>query len=254
MFLAADTTTSTHLTGRIIPQSGNDLNVIGTLFSNFLAGKNQTLQVEGNTVDPNGNGQTVNWLSQAFQTLTLDVILPGKVFKVKGPRSFLCSLLINLPRRSLMRLLLMTLKSIWWTLVKTSNHPRALRLLWLRSPILSDSLFKLFSQRKILQLDSTAQTQLKYLPSYRIQVTPKTNTCSQLNLPPVMTMSGVSTGNPATLQLSFVNQTLQSLNNDAFGAFFAQVTDQKSADITLAGTANIVARTSIGDVPYVLEN
>lgn len=64
-----------------------------------------------------------------------------------------------------------------------------------------------------------------------------------------MTTSGVSTGNPATLLLHFDNQTLDSLNNGAFGAFFAQVTDQKSADITLKGTANIVGHTTIGDVP-----
>ncbi|KAF8517537.1 hypothetical protein BU17DRAFT_91663 [Hysterangium stoloniferum] len=63
-------------------QTGNNLNVIGVLFSNFLAGKNQTLQVQGNSVDPNGNGQTVSWLSTAFKTLTLNVTLPGQIFQI----------------------------------------------------------------------------------------------------------------------------------------------------------------------------
>jgi hypothetical protein len=82
LFLAAGATTTEHLNGRIVPKSGNDLDVIGVLFSNFLAGKNQTLKVQGDTVDPSGQGQTVSWLSTAFKTLTLDVTLPGEIFKV----------------------------------------------------------------------------------------------------------------------------------------------------------------------------
>ncbi|KAF8522599.1 hypothetical protein BU17DRAFT_86869 [Hysterangium stoloniferum] len=36
----------------------------------------------GNSVDPNGNGQTVSWLSTAFKTLTLNVTLPGQIFQI----------------------------------------------------------------------------------------------------------------------------------------------------------------------------
>jgi hypothetical protein len=64
-----------------------------------------------------------------------------------------------------------------------------------------------------------------------------------------MTNSGVSTGNVADLLIQFSNQTLHSLDNGAFGSFFAQVTDKQSADITLKGTANVLGHTAIGDVP-----
>lgn len=60
---------------------------------------------------------------------------------------------------------------------------------------------------------------------------------------------GVSTGNVADLDISFSNQPLTSLNNDAFGALFAQVTLKNEADLTLKGTADVTARTTIGDVP-----
>lgn len=62
-------------------------------------------------------------------------------------------------------------------------------------------------------------------------------------------MGGVSTGNVADLPLSFQNQTLKSLNNGAFAAFFAGVTDTQSVSFELSGTADVLARTTIGDVP-----
>ena len=65
----------------------------------------------------------------------------------------------------------------------------------------------------------------------------------------MVTDSGVSTGNVADLVITFSNQTLHSLDNGAFGSFFAQVTDKQSADTILKGSANILGRTAIGDVP-----
>lgn len=62
-------------------------------------------------------------------------------------------------------------------------------------------------------------------------------------------MGGVSTGNVADLDINFKGLALRSLNNGAFQAFFAEVTDTKSASFQLTGTANVVGRTSIGDVP-----
>lgn len=60
---------------------------------------------------------------------------------------------------------------------------------------------------------------------------------------------GVSTGNIADLPLSFSNQTLQSANNGAFESFFAAVTDTSGVTFELEGVANVVARTTIGDIP-----
>lgn len=82
LFLAAETVTTAQLSGRIVPQSGNNLQTIGKLFSGFLAGENQTLSVVGQSVDPCGCGEVVTWLSTAFKSLTLNVILPGQKFMV----------------------------------------------------------------------------------------------------------------------------------------------------------------------------
>lgn len=49
--------------------------------------------------------------------------------------------------------------------------------------------------------------------------------------------------------LHFSNVPLASKNNAAFEAFFAAVTLNGHADFTLGGSADVIARTSIGDVP-----
>ena len=83
LVLQPESTVTEHLTGRIVPQSGSDLETIGVLFSNFLAGENQTLSVVGDSVRPSGASEDVTWLSTAFKTLTLSVILPGEQFDVR---------------------------------------------------------------------------------------------------------------------------------------------------------------------------
>lgn len=75
---------TTHLAGRMIPQSGNGLNVIGQLFSEYLAADNITLSVTGESVQPTGASSPVTWLSDAFKTLTLAVTLPGQKFNVSA--------------------------------------------------------------------------------------------------------------------------------------------------------------------------
>jgi hypothetical protein len=74
--------TPTHLSGRMLPKSGVDLERTGTLFSQFLNGQNVTLQTTGQSVQPPGSSGTVGWLSTAFKSLTLDVILPGEKLQV----------------------------------------------------------------------------------------------------------------------------------------------------------------------------
>lgn len=71
----------------------------------------------------------------------------------------------------------------------------------------------------------------------------------QLSLPTSDTVGGVSTGNVADLPISWTNQPLTSLNNDAFSAVLAAVTLTNSVSLGLGGTANVTAKTSIGDVP-----
>lgn len=60
---------------------------------------------------------------------------------------------------------------------------------------------------------------------------------------------GVSTGNDANLVLSFQDQPLTSTNNAAFQQLFQAVTDTKTASFGLSGSADVTARTPIGDVP-----
>jgi hypothetical protein len=76
--LAPNSATKSHLSGRMVPQSGPDLDKMGVLFSNFLAGKNQTLITKGRSVQPDGSDGSVGWLSEAFKTLELEVVLPGE--------------------------------------------------------------------------------------------------------------------------------------------------------------------------------
>ena len=60
---------------------------------------------------------------------------------------------------------------------------------------------------------------------------------------------GVSTGNAVELVISFENQPLKSLNNDAFGSLLAGATLMDEVSVNIKGTADVTARTEIGDVP-----
>jgi len=70
-----------------------------------------------------------------------------------------------------------------------------------------------------------------------------------LNLPITPADGGVSTGNVADLRLSWSNQSLRSVDNNRFAQFFASVTDTSSVSFDLEGTASVVAKTPIGNVP-----
>lgn len=75
------------------------------------------------------------------------------------------------------------------------------------------------------------------------------NLKQQLKIPQSAQEGGVSTGNVAPLLITFQNQTLQSKNDGAFSQFFAAVTDTSGVEFELKGTADVVSRTTIGDVP-----
>lgn len=61
-----------------MPPSGNDAAEIDKLFSQYVSGLNQTLNVDGDSVEPGGPGTAeIGWLSTAFKTLELNVTLPG---------------------------------------------------------------------------------------------------------------------------------------------------------------------------------
>lgn len=210
--LAPESVTNAHLSGRITPKSGSDLNVIGKLFSQFLAGQNQTLSVRGDSVQPTGTG-VVGWLSSAFKTLTLQVILPGHVFQIIDSIA-LSDLEIA-----------MTEQGQAFAPLASSQHTLATY----RNPF-GFSLQVIQSAEDII----LGASGLDF---------------AELKLPQSNTVGGVSTGNEANLEIVFSKQPLQALNNAFFAAFFAAVTDTQGVEFELKGSADVVARTSIGDVP-----
>ena len=82
------------MSGRIVPQRGGDLDTLGKLFSAFLAGENSTLVAKGESVQPDGSSGPVSWLSAAFKTLELQVVLPGQKFEVSSTASITARSLI----------------------------------------------------------------------------------------------------------------------------------------------------------------
>ncbi|KAI6121372.1 hypothetical protein F5141DRAFT_1186618 [Pisolithus sp. B1] len=72
---------------------------------------------------------------------------------------------------------------------------------------------------------------------------------AELTLPLSDNAGGVSTGNVALLPISFDNVPLQALDDAAFEAMFAQVTDRDLATFNLSGTVDVTAKTAIGNVP-----
>lgn len=59
----------------------------------------------------------------------------------------------------------------------------------------------------------------------------------------------MSNGNVADLPISFHKLPLPALNDGAMQELFEGVTDTALAQLTLKGTANVTAKTSIGNVP-----
>ncbi|KAF9047294.1 hypothetical protein BJ165DRAFT_1464966 [Panaeolus papilionaceus] len=213
LVLAANADTTTHLSGRIVPQSGDDLQVIGTLFSKFLNGENVTLQTVGDSVVPTGSSTPVQWLSTAFKTLSLDVVLPGQKLQV-----------IEAIQLNDLEVTLLTADQTFAPPTSSVNT-----VAQYRNPFG-------FS----LQVIEAAQDII--LGSHGVQI-------AELNIPRAPAQGGVSTGNLVDLDISFSNIPLKSLNNAAFVQLFAGVTLTPDLEIELTGSADVTARTTIGDVP-----
>ncbi|KAF9562634.1 hypothetical protein CPC08DRAFT_706528 [Agrocybe pediades] len=213
LVLKSNSVTKTHLSGRIVPQSGDDLDTIGKLFSQFLSGGNSTLQTVGNSVQPGGSGETVNWLTTAFKTLSLDVTLPGQKFQV------------------IQEIDLNDLQVTLQTPDQDFNPPTssANTLAKYKNPFG-------FS----LQVVEAAQS---------IILSAQGAKAAQLDIPRTAAIGGVSTGNVADLQVSWSNVPLKSLDNGAFATLFAGVTLMDDVSVGLSGSADVVAKTSIGNVP-----
>ena len=217
LFLAALATTETTLNGQITRKSGRDLANTGILFTNFLQGKNQTLQVTGVSVVTEANGnQPVNWLSAAFKTLTLNVILPGRIYQI---------------------IFSITLSDLT---VKVNGDPADSYTV----PSGSNSTIAIFANpfRFSLQPIRTGTD---------ITIVFNNADTATLALPSAPVQAGTSRGPQdfQPLQLTWQDQNIVSINNPVFQAFFAQLTDEARGTFDLKGGASVVARTVIGDVP-----
>ncbi|KAG8213768.1 hypothetical protein J3R82DRAFT_10478 [Butyriboletus roseoflavus] len=213
LMLPLDGQVKSHLADHMIPQSGHDLNVIGQLFLQYLAADNITLSVAGESVQPTRATSPVTWLSNAFQTLTLAVTLPGQKFNI-----------IQSIALTDLSLIIQTQQEVFAPLSGSNNTVAEYK-----NPF-----------GFLLQVMQSAVNMT--LGAGGISA-------ALLNLPLSNTVGGVSTGNLASLPISFHDVPLESLNDTAFEAMFSEVTDKSSATFDLSGTPDVTAKTSIGDVP-----
>ncbi|KAF9484474.1 hypothetical protein BDN70DRAFT_872495 [Pholiota conissans] len=213
--LKANSLTKTHLSGRIVPKSGADLDKTGSLFSHFLNGQNTTLQTTGQSVQPPGSSGAVDWLSTAFKSLTLDVILPGEKFQVIKE---------------------IDLNDLDVT-IKTNDES-------FDPPTTSHNTVAKYANPFGFSLQVVEVGQTIDLGNQGKQI-------AQLIIPSAPATGGVSTGNVVDLDIVFTDIPLKALDQTAFVQLFAGVTLLPDVEIDLTGNANVVARTSIGDVPIV---
>lgn len=213
LFLRASSTTQTQLSGRIVPQQGEDLLTIGKLFSAYLQGTNRSLLVKGSSVQPDGSNGPVDWLSTAFTTLELDVNLPGQRFDV-----------------------IQSIRIVDMA-VEMRSEDQAFA-----PPSSSNETLAVYKNPFGFSLQVVEAGQDIIIASHGLDM-------AQLKLPQAPVEADVSTGNKANLHLSWANQPLVSLNNAAFTGLFAAITLQSQNELTLKGTANVVANTAIGAVP-----
>ncbi|KAI9459105.1 hypothetical protein F5148DRAFT_1001220 [Russula earlei] len=211
-YLAPESETKAHLSGRITPKSSTELIAIGRLFSEFLVGHNQNLIIQGDLVQPSGN-VAVGWLSSAFKTLELQVILPGQIYEIVESIT------------------------IYDLEVMMTEQDEAF------APLAS-------SRRIVARYKNPFGFSLQvFQASEDIILGAGGEDAIDLKLPLSNTVSGVSTGNTAELEITFSKRPLKSLNDRVFSAFLASITDTQGIQLELRGSADIVAKTAIGNVP-----
>ncbi|CDR88214.1 uncharacterized protein SPSC_03875 [Sporisorium scitamineum] len=217
LFLAALANTSAVLEGAITAKSGRDLQNTGILFTNFLQGKTQILQVKGVSVVTQANvNQPVNWLSAAFKTLTLEVTLPGKIYQI---------------------IFSITLSDL--TVFVNGNPADSYTV-----PSSSNSTIATFANpfRFSLQpIQAAPHINLSYA----------NGDTAYLDLPLSNVQAGTSRGPQdfQALQLMWRRQNIVAVDRPNFQAFFAQLTDTPRGTFGLRGGTDVVAKTVIGNIP-----
>ncbi|SCV70806.1 BQ2448_3568 [Microbotryum intermedium] len=216
--LAPLTTTTTKLTGTIVKRTSQaSTTSLGHLFSGFLAGLNQTLQVKGDSVvSPTQPNKPVNWLSAAFQQLTLQVVLPGKIFPDIISSITLQDLTVRI-----------TEQDEAYNVPSRNNETDVIY----KNPFGFSLIAKQAGGSFLINWQGV-QTAL-------------------LTLPVADAVSvETSTGQPANLVIDFKqDRFIKSLDDASFRSFFDAVTNTASVTFGLNGAANVTAGTNAGDIP-----
>ncbi|SGY79107.1 BQ5605_C008g05044 [Microbotryum silenes-dioicae] len=216
--LAPSTTTTTKLTGTIVKRtSSTSTSSLGHLFSGFLAGLNQTLQVKGDSViSPAQPNKAVNWLSAAFQQLTLQVVLPGKIFP-----DIISSI---------------TLQDLT---VRITEQDAAYNV-----PSRNNETDVVYKNPFGFSLTAKQAGGSFYINWQGVQT-------ALLTLPVANAVRAeTSTGQPANLVIDFKqDRFIKSLDDTSFRSFFDAVTNTASVTFGLNGAATVIAGTNAGDIP-----
>ncbi|KAL1718757.1 hypothetical protein EV715DRAFT_290908 [Schizophyllum commune] len=212
LVLAPQSKTTKHMAGRITPKSDDELDTIGDLFTRYLQAENISLTAQGDTVMPDGSNE-IEWLSDAFKTLELEVTLQGESFDI------IQSISIDD--------LEVTMESDDQTWAPASSSKK------------TNAVYKNpfgFS----LQVIRSAET---------LNIGYGGSDAAKLEIPMADADGEASTGNDANLPLSFKDIPMVASDHGAFQSMFGAVTLKSSADLALSGAADVVAATSIGNVP-----
>ena len=217
LFLKGLATTSSILNGFITRKNGNaEVQATGKLFSQYLQGKNSQLSVKGVSVVTRENGnKPVSWLTKAFKTLTLNVVLPGHIYRI---------------------VYAMTISDLYMTMMQQSHT-------W-APPTGSNQSMATYANPLHFSL-----TPLK--ASLNAEMIYQNAVAAKLTLSMRNARAGTSHGpnDHQPLIISWKNVPLIAQDRSAFMALLADLLDTPRATFGVSGTAGLIGKMVIGNIP-----
>ena len=217
LFIGAHTTTSATLHGFITRKDSDaDRDITGDLFSNYLQGKNKTLAIKGDSVVTRANGnKPVKWLTAAFKSLTLKVVLPGKIYDIVKSAQIIDIFVTMMEQRDT------------WSPRIASN----MTLAQYANPLHFSLKPMKISLSGILSFEGAD--------------------AARLELPLLRASAGISHGpeDQQPLALSFKNQRLQAMDHGAFANFLGKIAYTSRVSFQVRGSVGIIGHMVIGDIP-----
>ena len=217
LFLQGQATTSALLHGFITHKSGNaQIEATGKLFSQYLQGKNSELSVKGDSVVTRENGnKAVSWLSKAFKTLTLDLVLPGHIYKIVYS---------------------VTISDLFITFMEQADT-------WAPRTGSNQSVAVYANPLHFTLTPLKASLTSKLLFNNAV--------AASLNLPLRTVQAGTSHGpnEHRPLIMSWKSERMVAEDRTAYMAMLAKILDTPRATLGLTGSAGLVAKMVIGNIP-----